>query len=155
MYEIIKIKENNKFLLDDFLKNKIPTTFRYFTKRDSTIIKNHILTLVLMTENKPIGYAHIDNENNKYWLGICIIDEYQNKGYGKILINYILNDENVKKNDIFFIICFLFLSVLVFIIIGIFIAMSGTGIFFSIILTLVLHIGQVELFLNHSSIQSL
>lgn len=101
MYEIINVKENNKFLLDDFLKNKIPATFRYFTKRDSTIIKNHILTLVLMSENKPIGYAHIDYENFKHWLGICIIDEYQNKGYGKILISYILNDENMKNKDIF------------------------------------------------------
>ena len=67
MDEIIEIKEKNKYLLDNFIKNEMPTTFRYFNKRTIDVIKNHLLTILLLVNDLPIGYAHIDYEN-KYWL---------------------------------------------------------------------------------------
>jgi ribosomal protein S18 acetylase RimI-like enzyme len=47
----------------------------------------------------PIGYAHIDFDDNKYWFGICILENYQNKGYGKEIMTYIFNQEKIKQLD--------------------------------------------------------
>lgn len=95
---IIEITEENKYLLDYFIeKNEIPTTFRYFNKRTSDVIKNHILTILLLENNLPIGYAHIDYDEDKYWFGICILEKYHGKGFGKQMIEYIINNEKIKK----------------------------------------------------------
>jgi ribosomal protein S18 acetylase RimI-like enzyme len=49
--------------------------------------------LLLLSAGEPIGYAHIDYDknNDKFWLGICILPSYQNKGYGDFLIYNILS----------------------------------------------------------------
>lgn len=96
------LNNNNKKLLEHFLQCKIPKQFRYFEKRGLDVINNHKLTIV-GTINKnnvdiPISYAHIDFENNTNWLGICVLDEYQNQGYGKELFTYLIN--YIKKNNI-------------------------------------------------------
>ena len=48
MNDIIEITENNNYLLNEFLNNSIPGTFRYFNKRPYSIIKNHIFSPVRM-----------------------------------------------------------------------------------------------------------
>jgi ribosomal protein S18 acetylase RimI-like enzyme len=55
----------------------------------------------LKNETEEIGYGHIDYENNKYWLGICILDKFCGNGYGKIIMNYLINyfDENISNNE--------------------------------------------------------
>lgn len=97
MCDIIEITENNITLLNNFILNKLPNTFRYFNKRSSDVINNHLLTIILHDKEIPVGYSHIDFDDNKYWFGICILDNYQNKGYGKKIMNYIFNNENIKK----------------------------------------------------------
>lgn len=102
MISIIQVTESNKELLDSFITNSIfPNTFRYFNKRTSDVIKNHLITILLMDLNLsiPIGYAHIDFDDNKYWFGICILENYQNKGYGKEIMTYIFNQEKIKQLD--------------------------------------------------------
>ena len=47
----------------------------------------------------PVGYAHIDYDDNKYWFGVCILENYQGKGYGKKIMEYIFNDERIKNID--------------------------------------------------------
>ena len=91
---IIEIDNNNIHYLNTFLLNDLPSTFRYFNTRNIDIIKNHIITIILLDDELPIGYAHIDYEN-KYWLGICILEDYQGKGLGNIMIEYILNHEKI------------------------------------------------------------
>ena len=91
---IIEINYNNITHLNDFIDNDLSSSFRYFKNRTIECINNHILTIVYISENKSVGYAHIDKEDDRYWFGICILDEYQGKGIGKQLIEYILN--NVK-----------------------------------------------------------
>ena len=98
---IIEITKSNKELLAKFIadNHKIANTFRYFDKRTIDVIDNHILTVLLIDDNDNdniIGYGHIDYDE-KYWLGICIINEHIGKGYGKLIMNYILNHENVKN----------------------------------------------------------
>jgi ribosomal-protein-alanine N-acetyltransferase len=102
MYTIIEITENNIDLLNNFvLNNTFSSTFRYFNKRKVDVIKNHIITVLLIENNIPIGYSHIDYDIN-YWFGICILDNYKNKGYGSILMNYIFNDTKIKElNNIY------------------------------------------------------
>lgn len=98
MYNIIEITEYNKEILEKFISNNVfPNTFRYFDKRKSDVIKNHIITIILLDFNLPIGYAHIDFDDNIYWFGICILDDYKNKGYGTQLMKYIFNDEKIKN----------------------------------------------------------
>jgi GNAT superfamily N-acetyltransferase len=104
------INQNNIHYLEEFIKNDLPSTFRYFNNRDATIIKNHKLTVVLLLPekltcsqvlnnlDKPVAYAHIDYAENKYWFGICILPEYQNKGWGKYILKYVI--EYAKKINI-------------------------------------------------------
>jgi ribosomal protein S18 acetylase RimI-like enzyme len=94
---VVEINENNNNLIKDFLNNSIPSTFRYFNKRTVDVIKNHIVTLILIVDNLPVGYAHIDYDDNKYWFGICILDKYQGNGYGKKMMKYIFNHDKIKN----------------------------------------------------------
>jgi ribosomal protein S18 acetylase RimI-like enzyme len=99
MNNIIEITENNNYLLNEFLNNSIPGTFRYFNKRSVNVISNHLITLILIDNNLPVGYAHIDYDDNKYWFGICILENYQGKGYGKKLMEYIFNHKKITNID--------------------------------------------------------
>ena len=101
--KIIEINENNNFYLKEFISEITSDTFRYYQKRDITIIKNHLLTIILLNnENKICGYAHIDNEDNKYWFGIYIYEKYQNKGLGNKIMKYIFNYLKIKNiNEIY------------------------------------------------------
>lgn len=101
MNNIVEINNDNIFLLQLFLDNTLPNTFRYYCKRDISIIKNHILTILLIINEKIVGYAHIDHDENKSWFGICIIDEYQSKGYGRQLMNYVFNHEKIKNLEVY------------------------------------------------------
>ena len=94
---IIEINSNNIFLLNNFIKNKLPNTFRYFNTRDISCVQNHLVTIVGIVDNKEVAYGHLDYEDN-IWLGICILSEYQGKGYGKQIMNYLL--EYSRKNHI-------------------------------------------------------
>lgn len=97
-YEIIEINEKNINLLEEFLKNKLPDTFRYFNKRNIDVINNHILTVLLKINKKIIGYGHIDNDNGKNWLGICLLEDYTKYGYGNKIINYMLGHKSVIES---------------------------------------------------------
>jgi ribosomal protein S18 acetylase RimI-like enzyme len=100
MSSIVEITKQNNNLLHDFISNnKLPNTFRYFNKRTVDVIQNHLITILLVDDELPIGYAHIDFDDDKYWFGICIIDKYQGKGYGGKMMEYIFNDEKVKRID--------------------------------------------------------
>jgi len=89
--ELIVINNNNLKLLYDFTHNKLPDTFRYFNSRSINIIKNHIVTIVGIVDELPIAYGHIDNEYNINWLGICVLKEFHGNGYGKKILNYLIN----------------------------------------------------------------
>ena len=96
-----KITMNNNIeLLHNFIKNTNEPSFRYFINRSIDCIKNHIVTIVLTENENIIGYGHIDYDDNKYWLGICINNKFQSNGYGNKLINYLLlqiRDKNINK----------------------------------------------------------
>ena len=97
-YKIIEVNEDNKHLLAEFIKDIKSDSFRYFRNRDESVINNHVLTVLLIDNNKIFGYAHIDKETlyNQYWFGICLYNEYHNKGIGNKLMKYVLNHYKVK-----------------------------------------------------------
>jgi ribosomal protein S18 acetylase RimI-like enzyme len=99
--EIIRVNTENVVYLTDFLKNKISNYFRYYTKRDTSIIINHTVTFIGSIQDKPMAYGHIDysKDENKYWLGICLLEEYQGKGYGKQMMNALIDIFNNKDID--------------------------------------------------------
>ncbi|MEY4307911.1 MAG: hypothetical protein RL422_114 [Bacteroidota bacterium] len=62
-------------------------TFRYFSTRDVGVIRNHIYTILLINDNsEPVAYGHLDPEDNKVWLGICVSEKFINQGLGSIIM---------------------------------------------------------------------
>ena len=96
MTSIIEINNNNIHYLQNFISNECPATFRYFKTRNIDIIKNHVITIILLDDGLSIGYAHIDYDN-KYWLGICILENYKRKGFGTQMMEYLFNHQKVKN----------------------------------------------------------
>lgn len=72
-------------------------TFRYFDNRDFSCIENHLFTVLIYEKDKPVGYGHLDPEDNITWLGIYLLPDYRSKGYGKIIMGILLSH---AKNDI-------------------------------------------------------
>jgi GNAT superfamily N-acetyltransferase len=66
-------------------------TFRYYEKRDFKIISNHILTVLLFFNNKPIAYGHLEKEDDKIWLGIMVSESEKGKGFGKVIMSYLIS----------------------------------------------------------------
>jgi ribosomal protein S18 acetylase RimI-like enzyme len=89
--------------LKNFINNKLSKNFRYYNKRDISVIKNHLITIIGLDSNKKsIAYGHIDysSDENIYWLGICILDEYQGKGFGNQMMTKLIEIFKEKQNEI-------------------------------------------------------
>jgi len=89
---IINITKENSFLLEEFIKNNSSNFFRYFDSRTVDIMHNHVITIVKVIDNKTVGYGHIDeDQDSNLWIGLSVLDDYQRKGYGKELLNYLVS----------------------------------------------------------------
>lgn len=97
---VTEISKNNVAILSDFISKINSKYFRYFDKRTSEAIKEHKITLLFYDEIKSIyfGYTHVDYDisSNKYWFGIYLNDGYRGKGFGGLLLNYILNHNKTR-----------------------------------------------------------
>ena len=70
---IITINDTNIDILKQFIRNKLPPTFRYFGSRDINSVKSHEITLIYLDNDIPVGYGHLDNDGHHIWLGICVL----------------------------------------------------------------------------------
>jgi ribosomal protein S18 acetylase RimI-like enzyme len=97
--KIVSVKHENIYLLKDFIKNmgEAVKSFRYYETRSVEIIKNHLVTFLILEMESPVAYGHLDKEDNTVWLGICISPEYSGMGYGKIMMTTLI-DEAKKIN---------------------------------------------------------
>jgi len=95
-------------ILDEFIK-KNPNalkTFRYFTNRPYSIIKNQIVCNLYSNDIEYLGYGHLEKENNKIWLGIMVSDTQVGKKYGNQIMDDLISqsDEDiylsVDKNNL-------------------------------------------------------
>ena len=101
---LAQVDQLNKSLIDDFcrLAGSSLKTFRYFESRSVDIIKDHLVTYAMIVDDIPIGYGHLDFEDNTVWLAVCIIEGYTGHGYGKkmmdALISYALKSAITEIN---------------------------------------------------------
>ncbi|QEC41047.1 GNAT family N-acetyltransferase [Pseudobacter ginsenosidimutans] len=79
-------------LLQDFLNSagKSLLTFRYYSKRPLTVVGQHLCTLLLMSDEQPVAYGHLDRENEKIWLGIAVAEGYTEKGLGRKMMDQLI-----------------------------------------------------------------
>jgi GNAT superfamily N-acetyltransferase len=85
--KIHRITSKNISLLETFIGQGLPSTFRYFaTRRADVCLQSHTLTLIATQKGNPIGYAHLDDR----WIGLCILPEFQGNGLGSMLMDMIL-----------------------------------------------------------------
>jgi perosamine synthetase len=85
---VVRIATENRSLLDAFVAQPQPATFRYFAKRTvDECLENHTLTLVATQDERPIGYAHLDDR----WVGLCVLPEWQGRGYGTFILDIVLD----------------------------------------------------------------
>lgn len=91
--EIVDVTLNNADLLKTFVQNlgTASESFRYFNSRSIEVIKSHLATFLILEENKPVAYGHLDVEDETVWLGICVLPGCQNKGYGKMIMSELVN----------------------------------------------------------------
>jgi len=90
----MRIVKATKEGVEKFLSNagKSLETFRYFTKRPLSAIENHLLTLLALDGDTPIGYGHLDkDENGRIWLGVCVSEAERGKGIGTTLVSELID----------------------------------------------------------------
>jgi RimJ/RimL family protein N-acetyltransferase len=104
---MVKKISNNKKDIDSlliFLQNAGTSllTFRYFSKRPLESIQNHYCTLLYFDEyDFPVGYGHLDPQDELIWLGICVAQNHLKKGYGnEILFELCKEAENQNVKEI-------------------------------------------------------
>lgn len=67
--------------------------FRYFATRPLSVIANHLFTLVVLDSGgDPVGYGHLDPEDDNVWLGVCVAEEHRGKGLGKAVVRRLLSE---------------------------------------------------------------
>ena len=90
---IKKITISDLDVLTNFIQSSGDSlkTFRYYEKRDFKIISNHLLTILLFFNNMPIAYGHLEKEDDKIWLGIMVSESEKGKGYGKVIMSYLIS----------------------------------------------------------------
>ena len=96
--DIIEVHPGNTELLSSFIKElqDEQDSFRYYKNRNLDTIKNHVFTMLLLDTNKPIGYGHLDQENDVVWLGIVVNNKYQGMGLSKTIMDVLLRKAEEK-----------------------------------------------------------
>jgi ribosomal protein S18 acetylase RimI-like enzyme len=97
--KIISIDNTNLHLLQNFIDNLGDTAqnFRYFNHRNIDVIKNHLLTVLLVEKDKPVAYGHLDVENDIVWLGACVLPDFQGQGLSNMVMNELINFARKNK----------------------------------------------------------
>lgn len=105
--EIIEINQSNCNLLREFISNDLSPHFRYFNSRTIELaLPSHLYTIVLRSLDSLAveGYGHLDKDaaSNKVWLGICLLDRNQGKGFSnQIMHSLITKAKQLKLESIF------------------------------------------------------
>jgi RimJ/RimL family protein N-acetyltransferase len=91
--EIDKTKLESIKLLEKFINSmgNSSESFRYFNSRSISAIKNHLCTVLLMYNNEPIGYGHLDKEEDNIWFGIAVVQGFLGSGNGTVITQYLIN----------------------------------------------------------------
>jgi ribosomal protein S18 acetylase RimI-like enzyme len=74
-------------------------SFRYFEKRPVGCISVHIVTLIGYEDGEPVAYGHLDPENGKTWLGLCVRETSCGKGLGTRMMDALMMEAKNKGID--------------------------------------------------------
>lgn len=103
--KIEKVDSSDLSLLKNFLSTcgLSLARFRYYRTRPLSIIQNHLTTLLDINEsNIPMVYGHLDKEDGKVWLGICVSEGNEGKGYGNFMMKALLEEAVKLKTDVIY-----------------------------------------------------
>jgi perosamine synthetase len=89
-YESVTIRPADYKSIKEFVSKINSKHFRYFNYRDIGVCNDHILTIVACLGDEIVGYGHLDPEQGRVWLGICVSEDYQGKGIGKKIMNQLI-----------------------------------------------------------------
>jgi ribosomal protein S18 acetylase RimI-like enzyme len=80
-------------LLQEFLADAGSSlaSFRYYSSRPFSVIKNHLVTIVMTENGKAIGYGHLDKDGDTVWLGIAVSEQSKGKGFGSRIMQYLVS----------------------------------------------------------------
>ncbi len=87
-----RVTISNTDLLEKFIAHagKSLDTFRYFSSRPLSIVKNHVCTWVIVEDGAVEAYGHLDKEVDTIWLGIAVADHARGKGFGKKMMQRLM-----------------------------------------------------------------
>lgn len=100
---LVFVHQENIHLLKTFIENigEASKSFRYFNKRTIDVINNHLVTILLLENEFPVAYGHLDSEKDIVWLGICVLPAFSGKGYGNEMMKALIeNAKRLKLNSI-------------------------------------------------------
>ena len=85
--EFVQVKYPDVNLLQQFIDEAGTSlkSFRYFQKRPLEVIKNHACTFLLVDDQEPVAYGHLDKEGDTIWLGVAVIEAYLGIGLGAMM----------------------------------------------------------------------
>lgn len=109
--QFVQVKYPDVKLLEQFIKEAGTSlqSFRYFQKRPLDVIKNHLCTFLLLDNEKPVAYGHLDvsdeatiashcdskeeglKTEKTIWLGIAVSENYKGKGLGLMMMNQLIS----------------------------------------------------------------
>ncbi len=98
--EILEISNDNYTALSAFIEslNEEQESFRYFKTRGREALENHLFTFLALQDNTPVGYGHLDGEAGVVWLGVVVKQEYQGKGLGMRIVEFLI--EKAKELEL-------------------------------------------------------
>lgn len=101
MTTLLELRANNTAdlqLLQEFLDNAGNSldTFRYYSKRPLSVTAQHLCTLLLINDNKPVAYGHLDPEKERTWLGIAVLSSLKGRGFGKRMMDLLISKAREK-----------------------------------------------------------
>lgn len=98
-----EISADDVEMIEKFLRNAESAlqSFRYFSSRPLTVIRNHVVTVLITFDDNPIGYGHLDRDGNNVWLGIALADEARGRGLGVKMMDYLINKaKNIELSEV-------------------------------------------------------
>ena len=99
MISVVHLSSKDRNIIREFLNNagSSLTSFRYFDSRPFEILDVHKATFMLLSEDKPVCYGHLDFEDDRVWLGLAVIDSLQGFGLGKLMMQLLLSEAKLQK----------------------------------------------------------
>lgn len=66
-------------------------SFRYFTNRPLAVVRQHLCTWLILEDDVPVAYGHLDPEGGTTWLGIAVQEKHQGRGFGLRMMRLLMD----------------------------------------------------------------